>query len=402
MKPAMSRIEFIALIAMMFAAIAFSIDAMLPALPEIGRELSPQALNQAQLILTSFVLGIGIGTFFTGPLSDAFGRRNVIVAGTALYIFGAAIAYFSTSLEVVLFARVLQGLGAAAPRIVSLAVVRDLYSGREMARIVSVAMMIFTIFPAFAPLIGAGIIALSGWRSIFLAFIVFAMIYVSWMWLRLPESLAVENRRPFRGPLLWSAIQEMFAHPSVRLSICVQSLCLAILFAMLSMVQPIYEVVFERADSFPYWFGAVAVVSASGSFVNAALVVRIGMRRMVAWSLGLQIIMAGVMIPIGVAGLDTDVLFALFVIWQAYVFFMAGTTMGNLNAIAMEPMGHIAGMAASTISGIATIVAAAIAAPIGLTFNGSLFPLTFGIFCLSALAFVLMLAMARVEEQLPA
>lgn len=402
MKPAMSRVEFIALIAMMFAAIAFSIDAMLPALPEIGRELSPQALNHAQLILTSFVLGIGIGTFFTGPLSDAFGRRNVIVAGTALYIFGAAIAYFSTSLEVVLFARVLQGLGAAAPRIVSLAVVRDLYSGREMARIVSVAMMIFTIFPAFAPLIGAGIIALSGWRSIFLAFIVFAMIYVSWMWLRLPESLAVENRRPFRGPLLWSAIQEMFAHPSVRLSICVQSLCLAILFAMLSMVQPIYEVVFERADSFPYWFGAVAVVSASGSFVNAALVVRIGMRRMVTWSLGLQIIMAGVMIPIGVAGLDTDVLFALFVIWQAYVFFMAGTTMGNLNAIAMEPMGHIAGMAASTISGIATIVAAAIAAPIGLTFNGSLFPLTLGIFCLSALAFVLMLAMARVEEQLPA
>ena len=400
MTNSMSRVEFIALIAMMFAVIAFSIDAMLPALPEIGRELSPDALNNAQLILTSFVLGIGVGTFFTGPLSDAFGRKRVIIAGSALYVAGAAVAYFSSSLEVVLAARIIQGLGAAAPRIVSLAIVRDLYAGRDMARIVSIAMMIFTIFPAVAPLIGAGIIALAGWRTIFLAFILFAFVYISWMWTRLPEPLAVENRRPFRASLLLQAVQDMFAHPSVRLSIIVQSLCLAILFSMLSMVHPIYEVVFDREDSFPYWFGAVAAVSATGSFVNAALVVRVGMRRMVTWSLGLQIILSGAMIPIGLAGLDLTVLFVLFLIWQAYVFFMAGTTMGNLNAIAMEPMGHIAGMAASTISGIATVAAAAIAAPLGLTFNGSLLPLTLGIFCLSALAFLLMLSMGRVEERL--
>jgi len=400
MSQPMSRVEFIALIAMMFAVIAFSIDAMLPALPEIGRELSPDALNNAQLILTSFVLGIGVGTFFTGPLSDAFGRKRVIVIGSALYVVGTAVAYFSSTLEVVLAARVIQGLGAAAPRIVSLAIVRDLYSGREMARIVSIAMMIFTIFPAFAPLIGAGIIAVAGWRAIFLAFILFACIYVTWMWVRLPEPLAVEARRPFKAPLLIQAVRDMFAHPTVRLSIVVQSLCLAILFSMLSMVHPIYEVVFDRAESFPYWFGAVAAVSATGSFVNAALVVRVGMRRMVTWSLGLQILFAGAMIPIGLAGLEMNLFFALFLIWQAYVFFMAGTTMGNLNAIAMEPMGHIAGMAASTISGIATVVAAAIAAPIGLTFNGSIFPLTVGIFSLSAIAFVLMLSMGRVEARL--
>ncbi len=402
MSQQMSRAEFIALIAMMFAVIAFSIDAMLPALPDIGRELSPDALNNAQLILTSFVLGIGIGTFFTGPLSDAFGRKSVIVAGSVLYVLGAAVAYFSSSLEVVLAARVVQGLGAAAPRIVSLAIVRDLYSGRDMARIVSIAMMIFTIFPAIAPLIGAGIIAVAGWRSIFLAFILFACIYVSWMWVRLPESLAVENRRPFQAPLLIAAVKEMFAHPAVRMSILVQCLCLAILFSMLSMVHPIYEVVFDREESFPYWFGAVAAVSASGSLVNAALVVRVGMRRMVTWSLGLQVILAGLMIPVGLSGLEINLMFALFLIWQAYVFFMAGTTMGNLNAIAMEPMGHIAGMAASTISGIATVVAAAIAAPIGLTFNGSLFPLTLGIFCLSALGFLLMLNMGRIERRLAA
>ena len=398
----MSRAEFIALIAMMFAVIAFSIDSMLPALPEIGRELSPDALNNAQLILTSFVLGIGIGTFFTGPLSDAFGRKRVIIAGSALYVIGATVAYFSTSLEVVLAARVVQGLGAAAPRIVSLAIVRDLYSGRDMARIVSIAMMIFTIFPAFAPLIGAIIIAAAGWRSIFLAFILFAFVYVTWMSVRLPEPLAMENRRPMKAHLLWAAVKEMFAHPAVRMSIFVQSLCLAILFSMLSMVHPIYEVVFDREDSFPYWFGAVAAISASGSFVNAALVVRVGMRRMVTWSLGLQVILAGLMIPIGLSGMDLTTLFVLFLIWQAYVFFMAGTTMGNLNAIAMEPMGHIAGMAASTISGIATVAAAAIAAPIGLTFDGSLLPLTLGIFLLSALGFLLMLQMGRVERRLAA
>jgi len=375
---------------------------MLPALPEIGRELSPDVLNNAQLILTSFVLGIGIGAFFTGPLSDAFGRKSVIIAGSALYVVGAAVAYFSSSLEVVLAARVVQGLGAAAPRIVSLAIVRDLYSGRDMARIVSIAMMIFTIFPAVAPLIGAGIIAVAGWRSIFLAFILFAFVYVSWMWVRLPESLATENRRPFKAHLLVAAVKEMFAHPAVRMSILVQCLCLAILFSMLSMVHPIYEVVFDREESFPYWFGAVAAVSATGSLVNAALVVRVGMRRMVTWSLGLQVILAGLMIPIGMSGMDLNILFTLFLIWQAYVFFMAGTTMGNLNAIAMEPMGHIAGMAASTISGIATVAAAAIAAPIGLTFNGSLFPLTAGIFCLSVVGFLLMLNMGRIERRLMA
>ena len=261
-------------------------------------------------------------------------------------------------------------------------------------------MMIFTIFPAIAPLIGAGIIALAGWRSIFLAFILFAIVYISWMYVRLPESLAVENRRPFRAKLLLDAVREMFSHPSVRLSIAVQSLCLAILFSMLSMVHPIYEVVFDREESFPYWFGAVAVVSASGSLVNAALVVRVGMRAMVTWSLGLQILMAGMMVAVGLIDMSVDALFVFFLIWQAYVFFMAGTTMGNLNAIAMEPMGHIAGMAASTISGIATVIAAAIAAPIGLTFNGSILPLTLGIFCLSALAFLLMLGMARAEARM--
>ncbi|NDW43428.1 multidrug effflux MFS transporter [Ruegeria sp. PrR005] len=400
MADRMSKAEFIALIAMMFATIAFSIDSMLPALPEIGLELSPNEPNRAQLILTSFVLGMGIGTFFTGPLSDAFGRKPVIYGGAVVYILASAVAWASPSLELVLAARVAQGLGAAGPRVVAMAVVRDLYSGRQMARIVSIAMMIFTLFPAFAPLMGAGIIALTGWRGIFAAFVLFSTISVLWMGFRLPESLAVENRRPFRLPLLVDAVRQMFGHPTVRLSIMVQTLCMGTLFTMLTMVQPIYDVIHDRGDSFPFWFAMVALLSGSASLLNAALVVRVGMRRMVTWSLGVQIFITLGMIGLSAVPLSPDVSFGLFVAWQTAVFFMAGTTLGNLNAIAMEPMGHIAGMAASVIGAVATVLAAAIAAPVGLLFDGSMAPLNTGILIMCILGFLLMLRMGRIEDRM--
>ena len=395
----MSRPEFIALIAMMFATIAFSIDSMLPALPEIGAELSPDDINRAQLILTSFVVGIGIGTFFVGPLSDAFGRKPVILVGSGIYIAASAVAWASSSLEVVLAARVVQGLGCSAPRIVSIAIMRDLYSGRIMARMMSIAMLIFTLFPAFAPLMGAGIIALVGWRGIFLAFILFSVISVSWMMLRLPETLPMADRRPLRVGPMGDAVREMLTHPTVRLSIMVQTLCMGMLFTMLTMVQPVYDVVFDRHEVFPIWFAAVALVAGLASILNAILVVRVGMRRMVTWSLAVQIALsAGMIAQMGIA-LPDPAAFGLFVVWQTSLFFMAGTTLGNLNAIAMEPMGHIAGMAASVIGAISTILAACIAAPLGLLFDGSILPLAGGVCAMSVIGFGLMVEMGRREAR---
>jgi len=401
MKNGMSRTEFIALIAMMFATIAFSIDAMLPALPEIGAQLSPDNVNRAQMILTAFVLGMGGGTFVTGPLSDAFGRKPVIVAGALIYMVAAFVAWSSTTLEVVLAARLIQGLGASGPRVVAMAVVRDLYSGREMARMVSIAMMIFTLFPAFAPLMGAGIIALTGWRGIFLAFILFSLISTLWMGLRLPETLPRENRRPFRGPLLIAALKEMAAHPTVRLSILVQTLCLATLFTMILMVQQIYDVIFDQAENFPVYFGVIALISGSASLLNAAIVVRVGMRRIVTWTLGMQIGLAGVMLLLGEMALPLGVYFWIFLIWQTCVFFAAGTTMGNLNAMGMEPMGHIAGMAASIMGAASTVGAALLSAPVGLLFDGTLRPLAGGVFLMSIIGFALMMHMARIEARQP-
>ncbi|MDE4227382.1 MFS transporter [Phaeobacter gallaeciensis] len=398
----MSKGEFIALIAMMFATIAFSIDAMLPALPEIGATLSPDNINRAQLIITSFVLGMGIGTFFTGPISDAFGRKPVIFGGVILYIISAAAAWAAQSLELALLARVTMGLGAAGPRVVAMAVVRDLYSGREMARVVSIAMMIFTLVPAVAPMLGSVIIAFSSWRGIFAAFAAFALIIALWMGVRLPETLERQDRRPVRPALMAAALKEMVTHPTVRLSIIAQCLCLGMLFTMITLVQPAYDVVFDRAESFPYWFFGVALVAGTGSLLNAVLVVRLGMRRMVTWALASQIGLASAMLVLESMPLDNSVAFGLFVTWQTSVFFMAGVTLGNLNAMGMEPMGHIAGMAASVMGAISTVVAAAIAAPVGLLFDGSLLPLTAGILIMAFLGFLVMLHMARVEARLPA
>ncbi|MDQ7071301.1 MAG: multidrug effflux MFS transporter [Rhodobacterales bacterium] len=395
----MPKVEFIALIAMMMATVAFSIDSMLPALTDIGRELSPDDLNRAQLILTSFVIGMGLGTFFTGPLSDAFGRKPVILVGAVIYIAACVLAWAAPTLELVLAARVVMGLGVAAPRIVGIALVRDLYAGREMARIMSFAMMIFTLVPAVAPLLGTAVIAIAGWRGIFVSFIQFSTLVTAWLWIRLDEPLAVADRRPLKITKMKSAIAQIFRHPTVRITIAVQALSLGMLFTSISMIQQVFDISFGRAESFPLWFAGIALVSGTASLLNAALVMRLGMRRLVSWTLGVQIIMSGVVSLLYLSGLPIEVLFYVFIVWQVSVFFQAGMTLGNLNAMAMEPMGHIAGMAASIIGGISTVLAAAMAIPVGLMFDGTPLPLTIGVCIEAILAFALMMLIKRIEAR---
>ena len=364
---------------------------MLPALPEIAGELSPAKPNRAQLVLTAFVLGMGIGTLVAGPVSDALGRKATITGAIGLYIAGAVLAIYASSLELLLAARVIQGLGAAGPRIVSMAMMRDLFEGRAMARIMSFVMMIFVLIPSVAPSIGALIIAGFGWRGVFGAFIVFGLIGAFWLNLRQEETLAVENRRPLNVASLKEAFVEVVSHRMVRLYIAVLTLGFGQMFAFLSSIQQIYAEIFDKAESFPLWFAVGGILSGGGTILNATLVMRLGMRRLAIAAYAAQTVIAGGILLVSVLGLMPDVLaFPVFWLWSISIFFMAGLTFGNLNALALQPMGHIAGMAASVVGAMATVLAVAIAAPIGLAFNGTLVPLTVGTLICSALAWWLM------------
>ncbi|PZQ99596.1 MAG: multidrug MFS transporter [Cereibacter sphaeroides] len=393
-REGLHQTEFIALVAMLFATIAFSIDSMLPALPSIAAELSPTNPNAAQLVITSFVFGMGIGTFFAGPISDAYGRKAVILGGSALYCLGAIAAWAAPSLELVLAARVLQGLGAAAPRIVSLAMVRDKYSGRAMAQIISFAMIVFMLVPALAPAMGMGIIHLVGWRGLFLAFLLFAVVANLWLGLRQPETLPPERRRPLHFGTLASAFVEVFSHRTVQIATGVMALCFGMLFGTISSIQPIFEQSFDKGDTFPLWFALIALFSALSSFTNASLVMRLGMRLLITTALTAILVLSAVMVGLTFSGLLPHAwYFTAFVIWMVGMFFMMGMVMGNLNALAMEPVGHIAGMAASATGAISTVLGVALAAPLGLAFDGTPLPLLLGILVLAVVGRALMAVM---------
>jgi DHA1 family bicyclomycin/chloramphenicol resistance-like MFS transporter len=382
----LSQPEFIALVAANFAMVAFSIDSMLPALPEIALALTPDAPNRAQLVLSAFILGMGIGTLFTGPLSDRYGRKPVLFAGAVLYVIGAALAGQAETLDTMLASRLLQGLGVAGPRIVAIAIVRDLYQGRQMASIMSYAMMIFTLVPAVAPLLGSYIIAGFGWRAVFYSFVLFAFLVIGWLMIRQPETLPPEARRPFRPASLMAATKECFSYKVFTLSTALQVLAYGMLFGCLSSTQQIFETTFGRGDAFPLWFALIALVAGTASILNARLVIRLGMQKMAAAGFGMQIFFSAAIL---LAALFGPVPFALYIIWTTSLFFMVGLVIGNLNALAMEPVGHIAGLAASIIGAVATVLGVAIAAPIGLAFDGTPLPLAFATTALSILGFVM-------------
>jgi DHA1 family bicyclomycin/chloramphenicol resistance-like MFS transporter len=316
----------------------------------------------------------------------------VILVGSGLYALAALACYFAPSLEILLAARLLQGLAAAAPRTVAIAMVRDLYSGREMAKIMSFVMMIFTIVPALAPLMGQGIIALGGWHAIFLAYILFAGLSMLWLGLRQPETLPADKRRPLHVATLWSGTKELFTHRIVVVTTLLQTLTLACLFATLSSLQGIFERQFDRAETFPLWFAVIAVASMGGSLLNSRIVMTLGMRRVIQRTYGGVLVLSLVaLVTIGSGLLQGNLSFAIQMLFCIGLFSMMGLTMGNLNALAMEPVGHIAGLAASVISSLATVGSVILAIPIGLAFKGTSTPLLIGVTVLTGLNLILSL-----------
>lgn len=402
MKRQMPIVEFVALMAALFALVAFSTDSMLPSFPAMVAELTPGTPNRIQLVIAVFMAGLGIGTFVTGPLADAFGRKPVMLGGMALYVVGALISSMSSSLEMLLAGRVLQGLGCAGPRIATLAMVRDLFNGRRMAQLTSFIMTVFMLFPAIAPYVGSTISAAFGWRAVFLSFILFALICAIWLGWRRSETLAIESRRPLRIGKLAEAGREIVLGPAVMLYTVALTLGFTELLATISSIQPIYDVTFNLTDSFPLWFALGALVAASGTIVNAALVMRLGMRRLALTAFAGKVILTVIAVTVFRLGLLSGTpAFALWFVWSTSTFFGAGLIFGNLNALALQPLGHIAGTAASLITGISTVGAALLAIPIGQSFDGTPVPLMIGNLICMVVAFLLLRRTVDAAAEMP-
>ena len=367
-----STAEFVAIMAMLVATVAISIDGMLPALSIIADELTPLRPNNAQMILSFFVAGMAAGTLIVGPLSDSFGRKPIIYYGASLYILTSAVCVLSPSLEVILISRFLQGVGASAPRVVAQALVRDFYKGREMARISSFIMIIFALVPAIAPLLGSFVMLAFNWRFIFLMFIAFVAVSTIWMTFRIDESVTKEKRIEFNLKQVVLAFKEVLSNQMILTSIITLVFAYGILFIGIFLIQPVFEQVFNRAATFPYWFATIALLAASSSYVNARLVRKLGMRMLTSIAFRAQVCFSALVFLVYWLGyFQGQFGFFCFLFWMFSIFFQAGLTMGNLTALAMEPVGHIAGTAASLVSAIATIGSVLLAAIVGQFFDGT-------------------------------
>nr|WP_325248274.1 multidrug effflux MFS transporter [Amylibacter sp.] len=389
-------LEFIILTALLFSLIAFGTDAMLPAFGEIAADLHTPNVNRVQLIVAAFVLGTGFGQLVSGPLSDAIGRKPVLLGGISVFIAASFWAWGTQSLEMLLLARFIQGLGISAPRTVGMAMVRDLYAGREMARVVSLAMMMFVLVPAVAPLIGQGIMLAFGWRAIFLSFVVMSGCVGLWLWVRQEETHILEKRRPVKVSTMLAAVKEMVRSKRVIVSLLVLCMSYSIIFSYISSAQQVFVDWLDAGTSFPTYFAIIALVSGTASALNAALVVRLGMWLMSTIGLALIAIFSltgGTLIYLGL--FEGHALLVFFIGWSMTLFFLSGLVFSNVNALAMEPMGHIAGTASAIIGAVSTLASILIAVPIGQMFNGTGLPLMFGVGTCAVIGFGLNLTNPR-------
>ncbi|SEW18002.1 MFS transporter, DHA1 family, bicyclomycin/chloramphenicol resistance protein [Aliiroseovarius sediminilitoris] len=383
--------EYVLLIAALFSMVAFSIDSILPALPEIGAQLVPDNINKAQLLISAFVIGAGLGQLIFGPLSDSMGRRFSLSMGMLLYMVAAFAAFWAQSLEAILFWRFVQGLGAAGPRTCGMAMTRDLYEGRQMARVNSMAFGFFVFVPAVAPMIGQWIVLGFGWRQMFTAYILLAAAILTWFLVRQPETLPNERRRPLSLRPTLAAFKVVLQTRVTLIYMAIITLAFGQLMAFISSAQQIFVDVLGAGTNFPYYFALVTVFSAFSGFLNAQLVMRLGMRRLALAGFATQTVLASLTL-LAWWWLAPQGAFALWLFcgWATTLFFLNGLSFGNLNALAIQPLGHVAGTASAVIGAVPTVAAIAIAAPIGLAFNNTPFPLLIGVTTCSALAWALM------------
>lgn len=388
----LSRGEFIGIIAALMALNSLAIDIMLPALPYIGQAFDIHNPNNNQYVISSYMLGYGIGEIIFGPISDRYGRRDPLLIGVYLYVAACICTIFCPTFGAVLVARLLQGLGAASTRVVAASIVRDRYSGHAMAQVMSLTIMLFMVIPILAPGFGQLLLSIGPWQLIFVFMALFGVVVAVWARQRLPETLATENRRE----LTVSAVLEAFLIVlRNRQGICyglAGTFMFASLFGFLASAQQIYVGIYHLGNYFPLAFAGVAALMAIASFSNSRMVKVIGMRRLSHAALLLFTITSGVLLVFALSG---EAPFWLFLTLLAIVMSCFGWAAANMNSLSMLPLGAIAGTASSVFGFIQTVGGVIIGSAIGQLFDGTIVPVTSGYLAMGVLSIVCVLVAER-------
>lgn len=366
--------EFVIVVASLMALTALATSMMLAVLAEIGKSFGLET-TRTQSVLTAFFVGFSVGQFAIGPVSDRFGRRPVLLGGVTLYLVATVLCVFAQSFETLLIARVLQGLGVAAPRVITISVIRDCYSGRRMASVMSLAMTALMVIPVVAPAFGQLVVLALPWRWIFVFLALYGVLVMAWMYLRLPETLAPENRRSLQPlSILSAARQALTTRQSLGYMLatgCAQGFLLATLYAAPQVMGELLGL----GHYFTIAFGIVAAAMSFGQFLNSQLVGRFGMRLLSHGAIVVGTLASVVLLALAHAHAIGIVSYTLFMC-LCNALFMAASS--NFNALAMEPQGRIAGTASSLFGSVTTMLQAMIAHTIGQAYDGTMIPIASG------------------------
>lgn len=380
--------EFALLMALLMSIVSFSIDAVLPALGEVGRVFELKNNNQTQWVIIGIFSGMTIGQLIAGPLSDAIGRKRILFTSIIIYFLGSLLCFTTQSFEWFLVGRFIQGIGVSGPYVASISIVRDKYSGAQMARIMSLIMMVFMVAPAIAPSLGQLIIHFFGWRDIFVLYMIYATVVGAWVALRLEETLLPENRLPMRLQAFQEGFKEVVSNKTTMSYLLCAGFCFGGFIGYLGTSQQIFMQQFGKTgQEFSAYFAVLAGVMGIASFTNSKIVMKFGMRPICIYGfLSLCLIS---LIFLGIQLIGVTVAFWMFMLYACILFLLFGTLFGNLNAIAMEPMGHVAGMASAIIGAASSVLSLILASIIGQLYNGTLIPMTCGFVILCGLAFMM-------------
>ncbi len=384
---AISEKEFTLLMALLISIVAITIDALLPSLGVIGGELGVTDTNRTQFLISFIFAGMAVGQLVAGPLSDALGRKPVLYGGLALYLAGSLVCWMAQDFNLLLAGRALQGLGVACPYVTAVSVVRDKYAGRDMARVMSLIMMIFILVPAIAPSLGLAIVALADWRTIFLFYIFYAVVIVGWIALRLDETLPPSRRVPLTRRAFGHGLRVVLSNRTTISYMVAMGLTFGGLIGYLGASRQIFQDQFHVGDSFALYFGALALLLGVASMVNSRFVGRWGMRAICNASAISMLTASGLFLLVQMV---VPVTLTMFMVYAGVLFFSFGLMFGNLNAVAMEPMGDVAGMASAIIGATSSVISLALGTLIGQAYDNTLWPIVMGFFLLGMTSWLLM------------